>query len=149
MGGPRGATQVTSQLFVLDSFAALAYLKDEPGGETVMQLLKRASLPRTSPEAVRLRMSYVNLGEVYYRVWRERGELHANRVLYSMKNWPVEFVAADEQLCLAAARFKAAFPLAYGDCFTLATATLSGAVVVTGDPDFRQVQHLVEICWIA
>jgi predicted nucleic acid-binding protein len=49
---------------------------------------------------------------------------------------------------LEAARVKAQFPLSYADAFAISTALRSQAMVVTGDPEFRAVAHLVEILWL-
>ncbi len=54
--------------YVLDSFALLAYFGNEPGAETVEQLLGQAQ-----NQTVTLHLSLVNLGEVYYITQRERG----------------------------------------------------------------------------
>jgi hypothetical protein len=43
---------------------------------------------------------------------------------------------------------KAQFPLSYADAFAISTALRSQAMVVTGDPEFRAVAHLVEILWL-
>jgi hypothetical protein len=36
----------------------------------------------------------------------------------------------------------------FADCFALASAVEHGAVLVTGDPGFRAVEHLVTIAWV-
>ena len=60
------------QGYVLDSFALLAYFEDEPGAETVEQLLRQAER-----QAITLYLALVNLGEVYYITQRERGRVAA------------------------------------------------------------------------
>jgi len=49
---------------------------------------------------------------------------------------------------LAAAKMKAQFPISYADAFAISTALRAQAVVVTGDPEFHAVAHLVEILWL-
>jgi len=39
------------------------------------------------------------------------------------------------------------FPMAYADALSVATAIRAEAAVVTGDPEFRQVEHFVAIDW--
>lgn len=51
-------------------------------------------------------------------------------------------------LVLAAAKIKADFPMAYADALAVATAIREDAVVVTGDPEFAAVEHLVQIDWL-
>ena len=51
-------------------------------------------------------------------------------------------------LIFQAAEYKAQYPLSYADCFVLASALEQKAVIVTGDPEFKKVEHLVEIYWV-
>jgi ribonuclease VapC len=49
---------------------------------------------------------------------------------------------------LEAARIKARLPISYADAFAVATAQRERAVIVTGDPEFRKVEHLVTVKWL-
>jgi len=49
---------------------------------------------------------------------------------------------------VAAARIKAGHALPFADCFAVATARKNNAVILTGDPEFKKVEPLVEIEWI-
>jgi ribonuclease VapC len=49
---------------------------------------------------------------------------------------------------LDAARLKARFPIAHADAFAAATAIRMNAVIVTGDPEFHRIEHLVTINWL-
>jgi ribonuclease VapC len=49
---------------------------------------------------------------------------------------------------IEAARIKAHHPLSFADCFAVATAARENAIVVTGDPEFKAVEKLVEIEWL-
>ncbi len=42
----------------------------------------------------------------------------------------------------------AQYILSYADCFALASAVNHSATLVTGDPEFQTVSHLIEIAWI-
>ena len=53
-----------------------------------------------------------------------------------------------EPLLYKAAEFKAEYPISYADCFALACALEHSAILVTGDPEFKKVVHLVSIEWI-
>ena len=52
-------------------------------------------------------------------------------------------------LVLAAAEIKAKYPIAYADAFIVATAIRESARVITGDPEFKTVAHLIEIDWLS
>jgi uncharacterized protein len=126
---------------VLDSFALLAYLKMEGKYKKVKDLL--------SSDDVLLLMNDINLGETFYILSRERGiekaEYFASTVLKSL---PIEDVGNTFQDVLDAARIKANHSLSYADCFAVATAMRENAPIVTGDPEFKKVQKVVEIEWM-
>ena len=130
---------------VLDSFAVLAYLKDEPGADLVSDLLDRGD-----HRATELFMHAVNLGEVYYVVYRGAGDIQAEAVYARVKGYPISFVAhLEEDLLLTAARLKGQYRLSYADAFAAATAILRGVPLVTGDPEFRALaqDHLLKLLW--
>ena len=60
----------------------------------------------------------------------------------------LKVLPAPEPLVYKAAELKAEYPISYADCFALAFALETSAILVTGDPEFKQVVHLVSIQWI-
>lgn len=126
---------------VLDSYALLAYLQGEGGGEAV-----KAALGSSEGGAL---MNEINVGEVYYILakarGRDRAEVFLNTILPSL---PIEVTTNDFEAVIRAARIKAEYPLAYADCFGVVTAMDSDAAILTGDPEFKSVEALVEIEWI-
>lgn len=123
---------------LLDSFALLAFLKKENNYRRVKELL-------SSPDAPVL-MSDVNIGETYYILAMERGmekaDLFLNVILPSL---PIDVRHNSFDQIIEASRLKARYALSFADCFAAAAALREKAVIVTGDPDFKQVQKLVEI----
>ena len=139
MSGPAASSQSPAG-YVLDSFAVLALLEGEGGAAEVAGLL-------SAEEGVVL-MTYVNLGEVVYTVIRERVQSRADAVLLGLEETRVTFVPAERTLCLAAARFKARYRISYAGAFCAALADISGFPVVTGDPEFRQLEGHIGVRWI-
>ena len=131
-------------LYVLDSFALLALFQEEPGGPRVREVLLQAD----AGEA-RLAMAVVNLGEVYYRTVRARGRVRANQVLSRTGRYAIEFFEVDRDLALAGATLKSEYRMSYADCIAAALARQLGATVMTGDPEFEQVEGVIEIEWLA
>lgn len=93
-------------------------------------------------------MTYVNLGEIVYTVIRERGESRADAALVALEGSRITFVPADRTLTLSAARLKAGHRISYADAFCAALAQISGFPVVTGAPEFRQLEGIVPVRWI-
>ena len=130
-------------LFVLDSFALLAFFQAEPGGLKVRELLERAQRGD-----VGLAITTVNLGEVAYRTERVFGLERAQEVLAKIEEYAPAVFDVNRELALAAAHLKARYRMSYADCLAAALAQHLGGAVVTGDPDFRQVEHLVAVQWL-
>jgi predicted nucleic acid-binding protein len=128
--------------FVLDSHALLAYFEGEASGALVRTLIQEAEQRR-----IRLYVSLINWGEVFYIVRREKGEMAAHEVVARLDILPITLRNVDRRLVQAAAILKAAHPIAYADAFAAATANLLNVPVVTGDPEFRRLQPQTEVLW--
>ena len=131
--------------YVLDSFALLAYLEDEEGKERVQSVLEGAAAQRHKAY-----LSLINLGEVLYITERERGLVEARRALGAVDQLPLEIAGVSRSTVLAAAHMKARFLIAYADAFAVVTAQDHGAVVMTGDPEFRPLVDagLIAVAWL-
>jgi ribonuclease VapC len=126
-----------------DSHAILKFAQDEAGADRVEELL------RASEEArVRAYVNEINLGEVYYITMRRLGVESARRFLEQFSTLAVERVPASWEIIESASELKARHALSYADCFAAATALKHEAAIVTGDPEFRKVEHLIDIEWI-
>jgi predicted nucleic acid-binding protein len=132
--------------FVLDSFAVIAFLRDEEGVDKIEKILKEAGSGKT-----KLYMHIINLGEVYYNVLKEEGENLANSIWAKVKNYPVEFLDdLSENFLLSAARIKGTYPISYADAFAAAICIEKGALLITGDPDFKLLERdgKIKVFWI-
>jgi ribonuclease VapC len=132
-----------SETYVLDSFAVLALLGREPGGEEVSGLLRQAQIGK-----VELLMTWINLGEVAYIVERRWGQGRVYQVLASLEATQVEIISVGRELALAAAHIKAEHPLSYADAVAAALAVSSQATLVTGDPEFKVLKDILSLHWL-
>jgi ribonuclease VapC len=131
---------------VLDSYALIGYLEDEPFADWLKQLLLSAREGRCQ-----LSMHAIQLGEVYYILLREQGKAIADLAYARIKDFPVTIVdTVNEKLLLAAATLKANFPMSYADTFAAALAQISHAVLLTGDPEFKALEEkeIIEVRWL-
>lgn len=131
------------ETYVLDSFAVLALLGDEPGGREVAQVLRQAQ-----EGAARAQMTWVNLGEVAYIVERRWGQEQLFQALGTLEATALEIISVERELALAAAHIKAGHPLAYADAFAAALAIMTKATLITGDPEFQLLGDLLRIRWL-
>ncbi len=131
---------------LLDAWAALAWLRDQPPASDTVETLWRQA--RTGK--IRLIMSVVNLGEVFYITAKTQGLESAELILEEMQQMPLEVHPAPNGLVIEAARLKGRHAISYADAFALATAVREKACVVTGDPELKHLvgAGLAEIEWI-
>jgi predicted nucleic acid-binding protein len=129
--------------YVLDSYALLAYLRAELGGDEVRSLLGEAQKGQAE-----VYLSLINLGEVVYIVERRRGETVADEVVKKVHSLPILITDVDEERVLGAAHIKANQAISYADAFVAALAKELDAPVVTGDPEFEKVEPMVQVFWL-
>lgn len=110
-------------MVVLDSWAVLAYLKDEPAAARI------EAEWLSQPPAI----SSINLGETLYMRIRERGEKAAAADISTIRRNSM-VIDPDWALVSTAAQIKAAGGLSYADAFCAATAARLDAPLWTGDP---------------
>lgn len=115
---------------VLDAWAVLALLRDEPGAAEIERAVSAGG-------AV---ISWINLGEVFYVEARIAGEAAAaaavERVRRALRAEPV-----DADLVLGAARVKARHPLSSADAFAVALAERLRLPLMTGDPEITALDR--------
>ena len=131
---------------VLDSWALIAFFEDEPAAEEVEKLLHQAA-----DERHKLLLSVMNWGEVYYNTMREVSQEAAEQKAQEIASLPIDIVGMDDDLALArqAAIFKATHKMAYADCFAAALAKVKNWELLTGDPEFKEVEKEIKINWLS
>ena len=126
---------------LLDSFAILAYLKKENNYLRVKELLSTPGIP--------VLMNDINVGETYYILAKDRGREQADTFLTVMlPSLPIVVRSNLFEHVIEASWIKANHALSFADCFAVATALRESAIIVTGDPEFKAVQNIVEIEWL-
>lgn len=132
-----------AKAIVLDSWSIIAYLEDEPAGAKVERIISDAH-----EQGTLLLTSVVNAGEVWYIVARSTSREDADDAVRDIRRLGIEFIEADWALTRAAAEIKSAAKMSYADCFAAALAEKRTAVLVTGDPEFKQVANQVKVHWL-
>ncbi|MCJ7434901.1 MAG: type II toxin-antitoxin system VapC family toxin [Anaerolineales bacterium] len=130
-------------VFVLDSFALLAYLNDEPGRARVKEVLRLAE-----QGLCRVLLCMINFGEVLYTTERRRGLATAQSVQSLIESMPISILDTTRNLVLDAAHIKANHALSYADAFAVAAALRESAIILTGDPEFASVESIVTVEWL-
>ena len=128
---------------VLDSFALIAYFRDEPGAEIVENLLVAAG-KRDAP----LHMMDVNYAEVKYSIIKKDGEEAWGEAAKILQGLPIEFHPTTRALADTAAEYKARFKMSLADAFAAALAKEKKAELVTGDAEFKALEKEIKISWL-
>ena len=128
---------------ILDSYAMIAYLEDENGGEKVEHFLDEAERGKLN-----ILMSIVNWGEVYYSIFRSKGEEKAELSLILMEQLPIKTNDVDRDIMYSVANIKASHAIALGDCFAAAEAVKMDYPVVTGDREFMKLDKMIQVEWL-
>jgi uncharacterized protein len=129
---------------VVDAWALLAWLRDErPAADSV-----RATLQEADEGNLRLSMSWINVGEVYYMLARKHDSKTAEIFLTRLPSLPIRLVLPDEEQIVAAAKLKSTYRISYADAFAAALAIKESAALITGDPEMRDLAGVLAVEWI-
>jgi len=129
--------------FVFDSYALLKFFQKEEGYEKIVYLLKEIK----KSGGVKY-INAINLGEIIYSTKREFGDQKKFEVLANIERLKFTVLPVPNALIFHAAEYKAQYGISYADCFALASAVEHRAIIVTGDPEFKKVEHLIEVFWV-
>lgn len=119
---------------VLDAWAVLALLSDEPGATEIERAVDGGGAL----------ISWINLGEVFYIQTRLAGEAAAAATVERVRN-DVRTEDVDVELVLGAARVKARHALSYADAFAVALAERLRVPLMTGDPEILALDRAVNV----
>ena len=133
----------TPKTLVLDSWAIMAYLEDEGPAERIANMISDAH-----DDGVRMLMSVVNVGEVWYIIARRSSSSEADRAIHMMQDIGIKFIDADWPLTKIAAGYKVKGNISYADCHAAAVARHHQATLLTGDKEFKQLSDEISIIWL-
>ena len=94
-----------------------------------------------------LRMSAINVGEVFYFVRKQFSEELAEQWRTASATLPVMIEVPTAADIWDAAMLKSEWPISYADAFAAAMAFKYNCPGITGDPEFRKVKGL-QIEWV-
>jgi predicted nucleic acid-binding protein len=119
---------------VFDSYALIAFFRQETGYELVRDLLVKISNDESEGY-----ISTVNIGEIYYMISRKSNTKNAEEAIHALLHFPIHIVEADLKLTLEAAKIKAKYSLSYADAFAAALTITKKATLITGDDEFEKL----------
>jgi predicted nucleic acid-binding protein len=131
---------------VLDAYAILAWMQQEPCAPVVSNLFAQAE----QEENIELFLSCINAGEVYYRLYKTAGSRAANDFKEALlqHKFPLILVTASNTRVWRASGLKGQYRISYADAFAIELAIDKGGQLVTGDPEILALaaQGVVDTC---
>ncbi|MGH7809386.1 MAG: type II toxin-antitoxin system VapC family toxin [Candidatus Binatia bacterium] len=128
---------------IYDSFALLKLFQREQGYRKVARLLHEDRKADNLPL-----IQIINFGEIIYITKKDFGENAKLRVIRNVIQMGFRIISVPDNLVYEAAELKGSYAISYADAFLLATALRENAVIVTGDPEFKQVESLCQVEWV-
>ena len=129
--------------YTLDSFAVIAYFRNEQGAVQVEKMLIKAANSNKP-----LSMCEVNFAETKYMILRKHGKSAWESTANILKSLPIQFYPADRQQSDLAAQFKANHRISLADAFATALAKVTRSQLVTGDQEFKCLEKEIKINWL-
>jgi predicted nucleic acid-binding protein len=127
---------------VVDSWALVAWVRDEPAALQVESFLRDAQIGELT-----LLMSMINVAETFYILAKRNSRAVAEEFLTRLPSLPIRVMLPDEDDIMAAARIKAEHAVAFGDAFAISLAISERADVITGDEEIRRC-GMVPVDWV-
>jgi uncharacterized protein len=130
-------------LYVLDTFALMAYLRREKNFDIVRSIILEILAGKFASH-----MSIINLGELFYMQTRKSGAGKAETALRFVDRAGIMIEPASTARVLRAARLKATVSMSYADAFAASLAEELNANLVTGDPEYKPLEPALKILWL-
>jgi len=125
-----------NKVFVLDACALIALVKNEEGASVVSDVYKNAD-----NGGVGLYMNRVNLLEVYYGFYRDKGKEYALDIMKQVEASSVFISEFDRDVLLEAGRLKATYKLSLADSIVIAqTILLKGSILTADHHEFDTIE---------
>ncbi len=132
------------KMLILDSYALLCLFDKKRRAEkdAVMKHLEDAEKGK-----VKLYISKINEGEVFYKLYKYLGEEVATGFRADLKRgmFPIHVVSVNDKRVDESSAIKAKYPVSYADAFCIELARDMNLPIVTGDPEFASVKDLVKL----
>jgi predicted nucleic acid-binding protein len=121
--------------YVLDANAVIRHFEADTAGGS---LKVRSLFEEMVHGNVRIFMSVVNLGEVFYTLLKRKTESETREYIHTLER-AVSMISVDTDQALEAAALKHRYKLGYADSYAAALAIARKATLVSADPAFEKL----------
>ncbi len=120
---------------IFDSFALIAHFRKEEGSDQISNLLSEIAMGEREGF-----ISVLNVGEIYYMLYRKAGKENAEKSLTILKTLPIKIIDADFHSTYLASQLKSKFPISFADAFAASLTMEKKGTLITGDPEFKSLR---------
>jgi predicted nucleic acid-binding protein len=131
------------KIIVMDSWPMMAYLQGESAAKRVVDIIADAHA-----NGDELLMSVVNAGEIWYTIAKRAAGGRADEAIDLIRSLGIKFIDVDWETTKIAATYKTKGGISYADTFAAALAKQHKATLITGDPEFKQLEKEITINWL-
>jgi predicted nucleic acid-binding protein len=125
-----------SDFYVLDTSALLTFWNNEEGADTVEHILRSDA---------HIAVSFMSYMEGRYRIWKNIGREESEEFSQYLNLLPIKRIDITGPIFEKAIEIKATKSLSVCDSWIIATAIVTGSVLVHKDPEFEQIKTLVKL----
>lgn len=133
-----------SKKIILDEYALLAYLNDEPGSAQVQEALKDAAQGNST-----VLISAATLGSVLKVVEKNLGLVKTQETLAAINQLPIKVEPIDTQRELDITHLRTQFKLGYESASAAELTISEKGELYTGFAEYMRVQELMRINWLS
>jgi predicted nucleic acid-binding protein len=119
---------------LVDSWAWIEYFQGTVAGKKVREVIE-------NPEQ-KIIVSTINIAEVYNAFLRDYDESSAETARKTIRQRSY-VIDVTEEIAIASAKIKHELKWGLGDSIIYATARREGALILTGDPHFKEIKEVI------
>src|SRR6185437_10246600 len=120
---------MSKEVYVLDSCALIAYLRNEEGILNLIETFKKAI-----EKSCVINIHSASVAEVYYDSLRVSGKIKADRILKDLDSLPlIRLNSLSITFIRKIGYFKVNHKVSFADCIILALASVKKAIVISSD----------------
>jgi|SRR6185312_1526829 len=120
---------MSKEVYVLDSCALIAYLRNEEGTLNLIETFKKAI-----EKSCVIYIHSASVAEVYYDSLRVSGKIKADSILKDLDSLPlIRLNSLSITFIKKIGYFKVNHKVSFADCFVLALASIKKAIVISSD----------------
>ncbi|NOZ68600.1 MAG: type II toxin-antitoxin system VapC family toxin, partial [Deferribacteres bacterium] len=107
----------------------------------------RKYLENAESGRIKLYLSKINEGEVFYKLYKYLGRSIAFGFREDLKRglFPIDVISVNDKRTEAASEIKAKHPVSYADAFCIELAKDLNLPIITEDPEFENVKKIVKV----